>query len=65
MPTERECKSIILKLAVKHGVSPKLISERLLSTHDKNDMIKGDLTYEILDISVYLWKDSGCCDNNA
>lgn len=35
---------MIFNMAVKHGVSPKLISERLLSTDDKFDMIKGDLS---------------------
>jgi hypothetical protein len=60
--TEKECKSILFKLGIKYGVSPNLISTRLLSPEDKVDMMNGDVPLESLDLHVKLWKEGGCED---
>ena len=53
---------MIVKAAIKHGVPPKLISERLLSKEDKDDMLSGLVTYSTLDFFVGMWKESGMCN---
>lgn len=62
--TEREeiCKRMLFKLAIKHGVAPKLISERLLSKDDKEDMLNGLVSFETLDAYVQIWKEYGMCN---
>jgi len=60
--TVEECKKMLFKLAVKHGVPPKLISERLLSKEDKEDMLQGAITFETLDKFVEVWKEYGMCN---
>ncbi len=57
--TVAECKSWLFKLGIKHGVAPKLISERLLSNEDKEDMLKGLISFETLDCHVKFWKEYG------
>lgn len=57
--TISECKSILFKLGIKHGVSPKLISERLLSKKDKEDMVQGVISLDMLDCLVATWKEDG------
>jgi hypothetical protein len=57
--TVDECKRSLFKLGIKHGVAPKLISERLLSKDDKQDMLQGLITLETLDFFVTVWKESG------
>ncbi len=57
-----ECKSLLFKLAIKHGVAPRLISGRLLSKEDKDDMLNGLFTFETLDCMVGMWKENGMCD---
>lgn len=47
---------------MKHQAQPKLISERLLSAEDKQDMLAGLLSYETLDAHVKVWKEHGMCD---
>ncbi len=53
-----ECKKILFKLAIKHGVAPKLISERLLSLQDKEDMLQGLVSFETLNCAVEMWLDN-------
>lgn len=60
--TVEDCKKMLFKLAIKHGVAPKLISERLLSKDDKEDMLQGVITYEALDCAVSVWKEYGMCN---
>jgi hypothetical protein len=60
--TVDECKSIIFKLAVKFGVSPRLISLNLLSKEDKDDMLNGDLPLESLECHVQNWIVAGMPD---
>ena len=57
--TIQQCKSMLFKVGIKHGVAPKLISERLLSNDDKEDMLQGFITYELLDEFVKVWKEQG------
>lgn len=56
------CKKMLFKAAIKHGVAPKLISERLLSKEDKEDMLNGLVSFETLDAFVKVWKESGMCN---
>ncbi len=60
--TVEECKKMLFKLAIKHGVAPKLISERLLSKDDKEDMLQGLVSFETLDCFVQVWKEQGMCN---
>ena len=57
-----ECKRMLFKLAIKHGVAPKIISERLLSKEDKEDMLNGLISFETLDCAVQAWKECGMCN---
>lgn len=57
--TVEECKKMLFKLAIKYGVAPKLISERLLSKEDKEDMLYGLVSFNTLDFFVNVWKDQG------
>lgn len=54
-----ECRKMIVKVGMRYAVPPKLISERLLSLEDKEDMLHGLITAEILDSFVKVWKESG------
>lgn len=60
--TVDECKKILFKLGMKHGVSPKLISERLLSSEDKEDMLQGLISLETLDCAIRVWMYYGMCN---
>ena len=60
--TVEECKRMLFKLGLKYGVSPKLISERLLSKDDKEDMLQGLVSFETLDCFVKAWKEYGMCN---
>jgi hypothetical protein len=60
--TVEECKRMLFKCAIKHGIAPKLISERLLSKDDKNDMLQGLVSFETLDCFVRVWKEQGMCN---
>jgi hypothetical protein len=60
--TVEECKKMLFKLAVKYGVPPKLISERLLSKEDKDDMLQGLVSFDTLDCFVKVWKEQGMCN---
>lgn len=57
--TKEQCKSMLFKLAVKHGVAPRLIYDRLLSKEDKDDMLSGLVTFDSLDKAVEVWMESG------
>jgi hypothetical protein len=58
MPTTRECQSTLLRIGIKIGVSPSLISTRLLSKDDKQDMLNGLLPEETLFTAVKCWIDA-------
>ncbi len=58
MPTPEQCRKQIFDVAIKLGVSPRLISTRLLSVDDKNDMLEGLLPTETLVTAVKAWIDA-------
>lgn len=62
MPTKQECQKKLFNLGIKYGVSPKLISTRLLSAEDKEDMLNGLISDEELDCHVKVWKENGMCN---
>ena len=62
MLTENECKKILFKLGIELGVSPNLISTRLLDDQDKVDMMAGDLTIDSLRAHTEVWRDQGMPD---
>lgn len=57
--TTEDCKKILFKVGIKFGVSPKLISERLLDAQDKCDMLNGEVPIEYLEVAVKAWMDAG------
>ncbi len=59
MRTTDECKKIIFNLGIKFGVSPRLISERMLDAQDKCDMLNGDVSIVELEAATGAWKDAG------
>lgn len=48
---------MLIRAGLKHGVSPSLISTRLLSEDDKADMRNGLIEQHALDGHVKAWKD--------
>lgn len=54
-----DCKKILFKVGIKFGVSPKLISERLVDAQDKCDMLNGEIPIEYLEVAVKAWQDAG------
>lgn len=62
MPTKEECQRMLFKIGIKLGVSPKLISTRLLSKEDKDDMVNGFISQDDLEVAILAWKDSGMPD---
>ena len=60
--TAEECKSKLFEMGIKFGVSPALISARLLSKEDKQDMLNGRITVEALAAHVKAWKACGMPD---
>ena len=60
--TADECKKILFKVGIKFGVSPALISTRLLDAQDKCDMLNGEVPIEMLEVAVKAWQDAGMPD---
>ena len=60
--TAEQCKKILFNIGIKLGVSPRLISTRLLSREDKDDMLNGLLPIEALETHVKVWMDNGMPD---
>lgn len=58
MLTAEQCKKKLFNIGIKLGVSPNLISTRLLSLDDKNDMLSGLISDEALECHVLAWKES-------
>ncbi len=59
MHTKEQCQRILFKIGINLGVSPKLISTRLLSSEDKEDMLSGVLVLDALELAVKAWRDAG------
>ncbi len=62
MLSTKQCKKILFNLGIKFGVSPRLISERLLSAQDKCDMLNGEISIASLEANLELWRDAGMPD---
>ncbi len=60
--SDETCKAIIRRVAKRLGVEPKLITTRLMSDDDKEDMRQGNLPTEVLELHVKLWMDAGMPD---
>ena len=56
--TIQECKSKLFNAGLKLGVSPTLISTRLLSKEDKQDMLNGLIPDETLFVAVKCWMEA-------
>ncbi len=61
--TTEDCKRILFKVGLKFGVSPKLISERLLDAQDKCDMLNDEIPIAFLEVAVKAWQDAGMPDH--
>lgn len=62
MLTIKQCKSILFNLGIGLGVSPKLISMRLLDDLDKDDMLSGLIEIAALRAHTEVWRDNGMPD---
>ena len=62
MPTREECQRTLSRLGLRLGVSPKLISMRLLSDEDKQDMLDGKIDIEELSVAIRAWMDNSMPD---
>lgn len=62
MKTNEECKKILFTLGIQCGVSPKLISTRLLDDFDKDDIREGLIDISVLKRFVEVWRDMGMPD---
>lgn len=59
--TDEVCKEIIRTLARKLGVEPaSMITIKLMSEDDKNDMRNGLLPISALEAHIVVWKARGC-----
>jgi hypothetical protein len=57
-----QCKDLLRLIGKKLCVKADLISTRLLSEDDKQDMLRGDLPIEALECAVKCWMDAGMPD---
>ena len=55
MLTKEQCQRKLFNLGIKLGCSPNLISNRLLSKDDKQDMLNGLITDDELECHVKAW----------
>lgn len=62
MATPEQCKKLLFNIGIKYGISPKLISTRLLSDEDKADMMSWSLSEATLVAHVLVWKEAGMPD---
>lgn len=60
--TTEQCKRKLFQIGIKLGVSPTLISTRLLSKEDKEDMLNGLISDESLECHVKVWMQYGMCN---
>lgn len=60
--TREQCQKKLFNVGIKLGVSPKLISTRLLSIEDKRDMLNGLIPDEALECHVKCWMEAGMPD---
>jgi hypothetical protein len=60
--SDKACKAIIIRVARKLNVEARLITTRLMSEDDKNDMRDGLLPTDVLEAHVRVWIKNGLCD---
>lgn len=60
--TDVECKDIIRRLGKRLNVEPRLITTRLMSEQDKQDMRQGNLPVKSLEYHIKVWIENGMCD---
>jgi hypothetical protein len=60
--TDDACKAIIKGIAKKFDIEAKLITTRLMSEEDKQDMREGNLPVPSLRLHVELWIKAGLPD---
>jgi hypothetical protein len=53
---------MLSKLGFKHGISPKLISTKLLDAKDKQDLLSDGLSENELSLHVAIWVKNGSPD---
>lgn len=57
-----ECKDIIRRLGKRLNVEPRLITTRLMSEEDKQDMREGNLPVKALECHIKVWMAAGMPD---
>lgn len=62
---DEQCKKLIFRVAMRCGVSPRLITTKLLSEQDKQDMRNGELPQEALTNHVEAFRDAGLPNRRA
>ena len=60
--TDEACKNIIRRIALMHNIEPRLITTRLMSEEDKDDMRYGELPINALNLHVEVWIKAGMPD---
>lgn len=60
--SDEECKDIIRRLGKRLNVEPKLITTRLMSDEDKQDMRDGNLPIKSLEVHIKVWISNGMPD---
>lgn len=60
--SDKACKAIIIRVARKFNVEARLITTRLMSEEDKNDMRAGLLPTDALECHVRVWIAAGMPD---
>lgn len=59
---DKQADYMITTAAIEYGVSPRLIRTLLISDEDYSELGKGEISQQILNMHVKLWKDGGCKD---
>jgi hypothetical protein len=54
---DKACKALIRRMAEQFNIDPRLITTRLMSEDDKNDMRYNNLPYESLKMHIQVWID--------
>ena len=60
--TDSECKDIIRRLGKRLNVEPRLITTRLMSEDDKQDMREDNLPVKSLEVHIRIWMNNGMSD---
>jgi hypothetical protein len=63
--TDIACKAIIKDIAAKFTIDPILITTKLMSEDDKNDLRSGELSPKILELHVKAWIALGMPNHRA